>query len=199
MHVIRYTFFILLLIPLLSQSQVEGEMVKYLSISPVSLFDNTTEGISKEEIQDLVREGESATWKVSSMTTEKLVITCKYPFSQVTIAKIGDDRSIIVAFTENEQSKNLEIWERKEDVLQRTDLLPKVSAKEFFFTKNQFNGLSDYDSNVYFYLSANSSLVKAGLNTWMDAALKDKNPDFDISLKWNGDAFTIEKHPIMDR
>ena len=40
-------------------------LIDFLSIAPVSLFDNTSEGISSEEIDDLVKKGESVNWKVS--------------------------------------------------------------------------------------------------------------------------------------
>ena len=174
-------------------------LIDFLSIAPVSLFDNTSEGISSEEIDDLVKKDESVNWKVSFENNEKLTISCKHPFSRVTLFFLTkkDNTLILVSYTENEQTTIIETWEKSNsNILKKINVLPSIRAKDFFFKENQFKDISEYNSNVYYYLDMETLTIKVGFNIGMikhEYFTEDKGVDYNISLKWNGIGFDVQK------
>ncbi|MEL0651526.1 hypothetical protein V6246_08840 [Algibacter sp. TI.3.09] len=195
---IKKTSFILItLITLVSYGQ--NALTDFLSAAPISLFDNTTEGISSGEINNLVKKGESSNWKVSFQNKERLTISCKHPFSQVTLFFLTktDGALILVSYTENEKTSTIETWEKSDsNILKKINVLPSIQAKDFFLKENQFKEISEYNSRVYYYLDMDTLTIEAGFDTWMikhEYFTEDKNVDYNISLNWNGMEFEVQK------
>lgn len=200
----RLANLLLIGIPLLAHCQEFGNepLIEMLGFAPTSLFDNTTEGISAEEIKDLLTKGESAYWLVSKKSDDLIAFTCKQPNSVVTFFQLphNNKTALLVAYTENEKTSTVEIWERNEKVIfEKVELLPKVQAKEFFADENQFEELSKYDGHVFYFVDKTLRLIKAGLNTFMENDLETREVDYDISLKWNGEGFDTEKTEITTK
>lgn len=191
----KITFILITLMYLVSYGQ--NSLSDFLAIAPISLFDNTTEGISHEEIEHLVSKGESTSWKISFQGDKKMIISCKYPFSEVTLFLLNNSDSslTLVSYTENERISTLETWKKNNsNVLEKIDLLPSVYARDFFLEENQFKGISKYNERVYYYLDVETLTIRAGFNIWMlEHFDENKSTDYDISLKWNGTAFKILK------
>lgn len=191
------SFILITLMTLLSYGQ--NSLTDFLSAAPISLFDNTTEGISSGEINNLVKKGESTNWKVSFQNKERLTISCKHPFSQVTLFFLTktDGTLILVFHTENEKTSTIDTWEKSgSNILKKINVLPSIQAKDFFLKENQFKGISEYNSRVYYYLDMETLTIKARFDTWMiehEYFTEDKSVDYNISLKWNGTKFEVQK------
>jgi len=169
--------------------------------APAALFDYTTEGISSDEMNDLITKGESASWEITHKSDEKIEIDCKYPSSTVTLSLLErkDNSPILVSFTQNEQVTSFVTWEAKKDGhLEKVNLLPVVHATEFFSASNQFDNISDYDGNISYYMDTNTMMIKASIYTWMEKDFENRTIDFDIVLKWNGTTFDIEKNKLSN-
>jgi len=195
---------LLICMPLYIYSQDFGNepLIEMLDFAPTAMYDNTTEGISAEEIKDLLTKGESASWLVSTKNDEMIGFTCKYPYSVVTFFQLphNNKTSLLVAYTENEKMTTVEIWERNEKVVfEKIELLPAIQAKDFFADEYQFKELSKYDTNVFYFVDKNSRQIKAGLNTFMEKDFETREVDYDISLKWNGEGFDTEKTEITPK
>ena len=193
----KTAFILITLISLMSYGQ--DTLTNFLSVAPTTLFNNTTEGISSQEINNLVNKGESINWKISFKNNEKLIITCKHPFSQVTLFLLckTNNASILVSFTENEEITTIETWTKNNsNTLEKVNMLPAIIAADFFLKQNQFKNIQQYNNRVYYTLDIETLTIKANFNTWMIAHeyfTEDKSADYNIELKWNGIAFKISK------
>lgn len=179
-----------------SQTYGQASLTDLFTVAPISLFDNTTEGISLEEMNDLVNKGESATWQISYKSEQKITITCKYPFSEISLFLLhhNDGGAVLISYTVNEQVSTVETWKKNDhNILEKIDLVPITFANDFFFEQNQFDEISKYDGNVYYFVAIESMTIKAGLNIWNEKVFENTEVDYDISFTWNGTTFDVVK------
>lgn len=192
----RLLFLILLAICICATGQKPKTVYDIFTKASISIFDYTTEGISIEEKNDLLKKGESKSWKIVSKSDKKIVIDCKYPSSQVILFLLEKQNGspLLVSYTENEKVRNIDIWELNDKgVVEKIDLLPVILARDFFSKENQFYTISDYNNNVYYYFDTITNLIHAGLFLRMERELEEKNIDFDVILNWNGKTFEVHK------
>ena len=170
------------------------EMKTLFSLSPLSIFDSTTEGISDSEKEELIKKGESATWKIIEENKTKLTIHCKNPSSQVTLRFLKNkDNSdgVLFAAIENEQNTNLLSWKYSDDnkTLQETNILKKYSANDFVSKEDK---LPDSYHPVLHYLFIDDQTIEVSLHTWMEKEFENRDIINRIFLKWNGESFDEE-------
>lgn len=183
-----------------NESLGQGQLLDLFANSPTSLFDQTTEGISKIEKAELIEKGESEYWIISYKSDEKIVITCKFPSSEITLFLLKRENisPVLVSYTLNEQASSIKLWSANdEEKIEVINILPKIYAQDFFSEKNSFDKLKDFDNDVYYSLNTESLNIDANLNTWMEPVFENKPVEYSIALKWNGEDFNVEKTPVM--
>lgn len=164
--------------------------------APISVFDHTTEGISLEEKNDLISKGETENWKIISKSDKMLEIKCKHPSSRITFFLLERQNSspLMMSYTQNEISSTIETWGlNNEGIMVKENLLPAISAKEFFSESRWFDNISDFDNNVQYRFDANTHLIHVELFGWMEESMKFLKLDYDITLKWTGTGFEKQK------
>ena len=122
------------------------------ALSPISVFDYTTEGLLLSEKKDLLKKGESTSWKISIESNTKLTIQCKTPSSEVSFIFLKNKDNLYgVLFTmvQNEQVDNLFSW----DYIHKDKTLLKKNINDLIknYTVNDF--LSNEDKLPDSYLA----------------------------------------------
>lgn len=166
-------------------------MKALFSLTPLSIFDETTEGLSLTEKKDLLEKGESATWKLIEEGKAKLVVRCKYPFSEVTFyffQNKDNQDGVLFAQIVNERNTNTHSWRyfNEESTLQKANPLKTYSANDFV---SQEDRLPDSYQAVFNYEFLDEQTIEVSLQTWMDDAFETREIINRIFLKWNGENF----------
>ena len=60
-------------------------MKSLFELSPLTIFDATTEGLDASGKSDLLKKGESDSWKIIDESETKLIVKSKQPSSEVTL------------------------------------------------------------------------------------------------------------------
>ena len=171
------------------------------SLSPLTIFDGTTEGLSLSEKNDLIKSGESASWKIADENKTKLTIQSKQPSSEVTLRFLKNkDNSdgLLFAQITNEQNTNLLSWNysSKDKKLQKSDVLKKYSANDFVSKEDKLP--ESYQPKLH-YGFINDETIEVSLNTWMEKEFENREIINKIFLKWNGEKFEeqlVKNQPV---
>lgn len=167
------------------------DMKSLFELSPLSIFDLTTEGISASEKEELLKKGESVSWKIIEENKTKLKIECKYPSSKITFyfLKNSDNLDgVLAAEVINEQVANIQLWKyfNEDKSLQERELLKKYSANDFVSKEDK---LPDTYKPVLHYQFIDEQTIEVSLNTWMDEDFENREIINRILLKWDGEKF----------
>lgn len=118
------------------ENEVSIDMKALFELSPLSIFDETTEGLDLSEKNDLLKKGESISWKIVEESETKLVIRSKQPSSEVTFRffkyKDNPDGVLLVEVV-NQDHLNLLSWiySSERNSLQEAEVLKKYTANDF--------------------------------------------------------------------
>lgn len=181
---------------LIAQEWGNEPLAEILSFAPTEVYDRTTEGISKEELKELLSTGESSSWVVTFKSDDLVTFNCKYPHSKISFFLLPHDNNtaILVAHTENKKVSTVELWERNEKViLEKIELLPAILAKDFFSEEHQSSIPDTYNEQVFYFVDGSTKRIKADLNTAILEEFEHSTTDYAITLNWNGTGFDVEK------
>jgi len=179
------------------------DMKSLFRLSPLSIFDETTEGLALSEKTDLLQKGESATWKITDESRTKLTIQCKHPSSEVTLFffkhRVNLD-GVLFARIMNEQNSKVHSWRYIDDskTLQKADVLKKYSANEFVSEEDR---LPDSYTPVLNYQFLDDQTIEVSLQTWMDKEFENREIINRILLQWNGEDFEekiVKNQPLQE-
>lgn len=167
------------------------DMKSLFSLSPLSIFDLTTDGLSLTEKKELLNNEESTHWKIINTTRTQLKMHSKDPSSEVTLHflkyKNNLDGVLFVKIV-NGDNNNLLSWKyfNENKTLQKTNLLKKYNANEFV---SEDDKLPDSYIPVLNYIFIDDQTIEVSLHTWMDKELENREIINKIFLKWNGENF----------
>ena len=167
------------------------DMKTFFSLSPLSIFDETTEGLDLSEKNDLLKKGESASWKIVDESKTKLAIRSKHPSSEVTLRFLKNKDNLdglFFAEVVNEKNSNLFSWKYFNDDrnLQKADLLKKYNANDFVSKEDK---LPDSYKPVLHYQFIDDQTIEVSLHTWMEKEFENREIINRIFLNWNGENF----------
>lgn len=167
------------------------DMKVLFSLTPLSIFDETTEGLSLTEKKDLLEKGESATWEIMEEGKTKLLIRCKYPFSEVTFyffQNKDNQDGVLFAQIVNERYTNTHSWRyfNEEKKLEKASPLKTYTANDFL---SQEDRLPDSYQAVFNYEFIDDQTIEVSLQTWMEEAFENREIINRVFLKWNGENF----------
>ena len=178
----------------LDASKYNGDyinMKSLFSLSPLSIFDGTTDGLNHSEKNDLLKKGESASWKIMDKNKIKLAIQSKTPSSEVTLHFLmykNNLDGVLFAEIVNGKNVNLLSWKyfNESKTLQKTNLLKKYSANDFVSKDDK---LPDSYKPVLYYIFVDDQTIEVSLHTWMEKEFENREIINQILLKWNGENF----------
>ena len=178
----------------LDASKYNGDyinMKSLFSLSPLSIFDGTTDGLNHSEKNDLLEKGESASWKIMDENMIKLAIQSKTPSSEVTLHFLmykNNLDGVLFAEIVNGKNVNLLSWKyfNESKTLQKTNLLKKYSANDFVSKDDK---LPDSYKPVLNYIFMDDQTIEVSLHTWMEKEFENREIINQILLKWNGENF----------
>jgi len=167
------------------------DMKSLFELSPISIFDLTTEGISSSEKEELIKQGESVSWKIIEENKTKLSIQCKYPSSEITFyfLKNRDNLDgVLAAEVINEKVTNIQLWKyfHEDKSLQERDMFKKYQANDFVSKEDK---LPDTYKPVLHYQFVDDQTIEVSLDTWMNENFENREIINRILLKWNGEKF----------
>ncbi len=167
------------------------DMKSLFELSPLSIFDETTEGLTSSEKTDLLEKGESATWKITDESGTKLAIQCKHPSSEVTLSFFKNSNNlngVLFASIMNEQNSKVHSWRYVHDnqTLQKANVLKKYSANEFVSEEDR---LPTSYAPVLNYQFLDDQTIEVSLQTWMDKEFENREIINRILLQWDGEDF----------
>ncbi len=167
------------------------DMKSLFSISPIAIFDETTEGLSPTEKYELLNKGESGAWKIIEENKTKLTIKHKDPSSKVTFYFFKNKNNkdgVLAAEIINEKAANIQSWNYLEEhnALQKTNILKKYDANDFVSKEDK---LPDSYKPVLRYQFIDDQTIEVSLNTWMEKEFENREIINKIFLKWNGENF----------
>lgn len=167
------------------------------SLSPLSVFDQTTNGLNLSEKNDLLKKGESHSWKIMNRSKTKLAIQSKPPSSEVTLYFLKNKNNLdglFFAETGNGKSSSMHSWKyfNESKTLQKTNLLKKFNANDFVSKDDQLPDSYEAGLNYHFI---DDLTIEVSLHTWMEKEFENREIINQIFLKWNGEDFEekIEK------
>lgn len=174
-----------------TESNDHIDMKSLFSLSPLSIFDETTEGLTLTEKTDLLQKGESASWKITDESKAKLSIQCKSPSSEVTLyffKHTDKPDGVLFAKIENEQNSQVHSWKYFHDskALQKANLLKTYSANDFV---SQADRLPDSYKPRLNYQFLDDQTIEVSLQTWMDKAFENREITKQVLLQWDGEGF----------
>ena len=167
------------------------DMKTLFSLSPLSIFDETTEGLDLSEKDDLLEKGESTSWKIVDESKTKLAIRSKHPSSEVTLRFFKNKHNsdgVLLAEVVNEKNTNLLSWKysNEDKGLQKADVLKKYTANDFVSKEDKF---PDSYKAVINYLFVDDQTIEVSPHTWMEEEFENREITNKIFLKWNGENF----------
>lgn len=170
------------------------DMKTLFSLSPLSVFDDTTEGLTSAEKNELLKKGESDTWKIIDESTTKLTIQCKQPSSEVTfhfLKNKDNPDGLLFAQIVNGENTHLLSWSysHEEKNLQQVNPFKKYTANDFVSKEDR---LPDSYHAVMYYLFIDDQTIEVSPHTWMEKEFENRKIIHKIYLKWNGEDF-VEK------
>ncbi len=176
----------------------EISMRTILASLPQSVFDNTTEGISQQEMDILIQNLESDNWGVTNSRPGRLTIECKYSNSTLRVyAYALDTNAVLITHTVNERAIFTETWvyNAGNQTVTRKELLPVVSINDFYAEGDMVADPMSYTANVVVTVRDDGTLVY-DVFTWMDESLEMKQNAFAITAVWNGNGFNVERSTL---
>ena len=167
------------------------DMKSLFSLSPLSIFDETTEGLNLSEKNDLLKKGESASWKIIDESKTKLTIRSKHPSSEVALRFLKNKDNLdglLFATVVNEKHTNLLSWKysNEDKNLHKANILKKYTANDFVSKEDK---LPNSYKPVLHYQFIDDQTIEVSLHTWMEKEFENREIINRIFLKWNGENF----------
>lgn len=101
----RLIVLLLLTLPARAETEIPLPIERALTALPASAFDNTTDGLSPDDLRRLIATGETDDWRLTRTGPRSAVATAKHPSSTVTVSThdVGGKEFVSVK-TQNEQA-----------------------------------------------------------------------------------------------
>ena len=168
-----------------------------MRLLPTSIFDNTPEPISQDELDLLLTRGHIDNWVVaeSSRNSLRMTATGDSPGEVLVQVLRASPRTVIILGARSGDACAAELWEQKSGGgLVPYAAPPGPSAPEFFALTRNFprNIIASYS------LCLEAGMLEAVPRFWNAAGPVDITPDNRIFYIWNGENFVQRVAPAAD-
>lgn len=161
-------------------------MLYVLHLCPAELFDNTTEGIGADELEQLTVDGNAGPYRIRSVAAHDLRVDCTGGTLQLRRFPGRDGSAVIAALTTNGRARTLELWKLKS--LQNP---PAKAELPSLFPEWSWEDYYDRSPSLEESLIAEYGLDEdpAGIIARAIPADPDHAPDHHRILLWDGYGF----------
>ena len=161
------------------------------SLSPISIFNETTKGINASEKEDLLKKGKSTSWEIIGDTKSKLIIKANENDDEVKLYSLknkNNTNGILATELTNGKTSKIQLWKynSKDISLEKASKLKKYSANDFVSNADKLP--TSYEP-VLHYQFIDDQTIEVSLYTWMDKEFENREIINRIFLKWTGEDF----------
>ena len=168
-------------------------MESLFKLSPLSVFENTTEGLSSAEKESLIKDGKSESWEITEKTKTRLTMNSSSN-DAVELHYFKNKNSpggTLGVTTLTGQTSTLRLWKYSNNNLEKEDN-PIISANDFVSEKDK---LPDSFQPQLQYSFVDDEKIKVSLYTWMVNEFEKRKVVNKVFLNRAGDKFTKEILP----
>jgi hypothetical protein len=167
------------------------DMKSLFRLSPISVFENTTNRLTSDEKEALIKGDKSESWEVTEETNTRMSLNSSsndvvefHYFKNKNFS--GGSLGII---TINGQTSNLQLWKYSNSNLEKEDIPIKISANDFVSEEDK---LPESFQPQLQYSFIDDEKIEVSLYIWMVNELEKRKVINKVFLKWDGDKFTKE-------
>ncbi|WP_241160213.1 hypothetical protein [Desulfovibrio sp. ZJ369] len=201
LHCLRIAAFLFMLIPLLAAARAQAEdngmtARGLFTLLPVSIFENTAEGLSESEKQQLLAEGHTEFWEIAG-ETEDVIVFAALPFRDSAVAlrlfRNSADGSVEAAVgTLGSPICTMELWRVDSSArMVPIDTPPEPDISEFLGQGQKL----PQDVNPTVLICLGQGGLKAQPVFWNSSGMAHVPLANDVSFQWNGKAFEKRVFP----
>lgn len=166
---------------------------------PATIFENTAEGLSDEEKQQLADEGETGFWAVIESTPEHFEVGALPMLDtrvSVRVFRADNGDTLAAMGVKNGEACALELWRRKPDGRLAPAATPEEPDIAEFFAPG-YRLPPGTSPSVMLCLGENDLEARALL--WTSTGLAQVKFDHRVLYRWNGSAFSKAVLPVSEQ
>ncbi len=166
---------------------------------PATIFENTAEGLSDEEKQQLADEGETGFWAVIESTPEHFEVGALPMLDtrvSVRVFRADNGDTLAAMGVKNGEACALELWRRKPDGRLAPAATPEEPDIAEFFAPG-YKLPPGTSPSVMLCLGENDLEARALL--WTSTGLAQVKFDHRVLYRWNGSAFSKVVLPVSEQ
>ncbi len=167
------------------------DMKSLFRLSPLSVFENSTDGLTSAQKEALIKVGKSESWEVTEETNSRMALNSSSN-DAVELHYFKNKNSsggTLGITTINGQTSNLQLWKYSNSKLEKENNTIKTSANDFVSEKDK---LPDSFQPQLQYSFIDDEKIEVSLYTWMVNEFEKRKVINKVFLKWDGDEFTKE-------
>ena len=167
------------------------DMESLFRLSPLSVFENTTDGLTSAEKEVLIKDGKSKSWEVTEKTNTRMALNSSSN-DAVELHYFESKNSsggTLGITTLNGQTSNLQLWKYSNSNLEKENNPIKISANDFVSEKDK---LPDSFQPQLQYSFMDDEKIEVSLYTWTVNEFEKRKVVNKVFLKWDGEKFTKE-------
>lgn len=167
------------------------DMKLLFGLSPLSVFENTTDGLTSVEKEALIKNGKSESWEVTETTNTRMALnSSSNDMLELHYFKNKNSSGGTLGITAiNGQTSNLHLWKYSNSNLEKENNPIKISANDFVSEKDK---LPDAFQPQLQYSFVDDEKIEVSLYTWMVNEFEKRKVVNKVFLKWDGDKFNKE-------
>ena len=169
---------------------------------PAWAFDTLSNPLSRADRRKLRETGKSDTARLSLSTPDQVRVTpvedanpILTEEARVMVLGSAGGEPLVALQQANSEVVDLTLWvcHVKQGTMEQRELLPKLTWQDFFNPGRQVSVTSKPQIDLTL---ENDEAITARIHTWMNPDFESAQPDFSLSLNWDGSRFVQTKKPL---
>ncbi len=176
--------------------------VDYLARFPAWAFDTLSNPLSRGDRRELRETGKSDAARISLNRPEEVRLTPLEDANPIltedaevmVLGSVGGE-PLVALQQVNGEVVDLSLWvcHARQGIMEQRELLPKLTWRDFFNPGRQVSVASEPQIDLTL---EDDETITARIHTWMNPDFGNVQPDFALSLKWDGRQFVRTKKPL---
>lgn len=174
------------------ESSIESVGMKSLfRLSPLSVFENTTGGLTSAEKESLIKDDKSESWEVTEENNTRMALNSSSNDAVELhyFKNINSSGGTLGITTINGQTSNLQLWKYSNNSLEKENIPIKISANDFVREEDKLP--DSFQPQLQFGFIDNEK-IEVSLYTWMVNEFEKREIVNKVFLQWDGGKFTKE-------